>query len=70
MDIDIKVNTLKQMHHIIVKINNEDMRGDWELLVGNKPCDTDFKNIAEDDGFYDECANLFTDLITDSGYWN
>lgn len=70
MDIDIKVNRLKQMHHIIVNINNEDMRGDWELLIGSKPCDEDFKHIAEDDGYYDECSNLFTDLVTDAGYWH
>lgn len=70
MDIDIKVSRLKQMHHIIVNINNEDMRGDWELLIGNKPCDADFKHIAEDDGYYDECSNLFADLVTDAGYWH
>lgn len=70
MDIDIKLDRLKQMHHIILNINNEDMCADWELFVGSKPCDADFKYIADNDGYYDECSRLFADLITDAGYWH
>lgn len=71
MDIcDIKANRfdqLKQMHHIILNINNEDMYADWMLLIGS---DADFKYIAENDGYYNECSRLFADLITDAGYWH
>lgn len=69
MDIDIKGNRfdqLKQMHHIILNINNEDMCDDWMLLVGNE---SNLKHIAESDGYYDECSILFADLVTDAGYW-
>lgn len=69
MDIDIKLDLLKQMHHIILNINIEEMCADWALLVGHNPCDIDFKHIAEDDGYYNECSNLFADLVTDAGYW-
>lgn len=65
MDICDRINSLIQMNNIILNINNEDMYEDWMLLIGNE----DLRNIAENDGFYSECSNLFADLITDIGYW-
>lgn len=65
MDICDRINSLTQMNNIIININNEDMYGDWMLLIGNES----LENIAEDDGFYSECSRLFSDLVTDIGYW-
>ena len=67
MDIYDRLSQLKQMHTIILNINNEDMCADWMLLIGSKP---DFNHIAENEGYYDECSSLFSDLVTDIGYWN
>ena len=69
MEIDIsdRLRQLQQMHNIILNINQDDMRLDWMLFVGNNP---DFKCIAENDGYYDECTILFSDLVTDIGYWH
>ena len=67
MDICDRLNQLNQMHRIILNINMEDMCADWMLLIGNEP---DFKHIAENDGYYNECSSLFSDLVTDIGYWH
>lgn len=67
MDISDRINQLKQMHNIILNINKEDMREDWMLLIGHQP---DFESIAESDGYYYECSILFSDLVTDIGYWH
>lgn len=63
---DIRVNQLEQMHNIILNINNEDMYEDWMMLLHEES----FNNIAESDGFYNECLTLFSELVTDVGYWH
>lgn len=71
MDIcDIKskrIISLNQMHSIICNINNEDMYGDWMLLVRSS---ANFDIIAASDDYYDECNSFFADLVTDVSYWN
>lgn len=67
MDICDRLNQLTQMHNIILNINIEDMCADWMLLVGSEP---DFKDIASNEGYYNECSSLFVDLVTDSSYWH
>ena len=63
---EIRLNNLKQMHHIVLNINSEDMIDDWMLLLQNEP----FSKIAESDGFYNECLTLFSELVTDVCYWH
>lgn len=63
---EIRLNQLNQMHNIILNINSEDMCADWMLLLQNEP----LSKIAESEGFYNECLNLFSELVTDASYWN
>ena len=67
MDISDRLRQLHQMHNIMLSVSQEDMRLDWTLFIGNTP---DFNVIAEDDGYYNECIILFSDLVTDIGYWH
>lgn len=72
MDIcDIKeyrANQLMLMHNAILDRHNDDIYGDWVLLLCSESHDVNFNSVAENEGFYNECCNLFNDLISDAGY--
>ena len=66
-----RIRQLKAMHLLMVEVNNEDIYADWILLVPDEPSEDDFDFMAESDGLYEECCDLFTSLIADAcnGYY-
>ena len=59
-----RLQTLKVMHQMILETKNEDIVADWILLLHDEPSE----KIAESDGFYNECYELFVELIADESY--
>ena len=63
---EYRIKQLKTMHQFMIDIGDEDIYADWILLVPDEPNEEDFDFIAESDGFYDECVDLFTSLLNDA----
>ena len=61
-----RIRQLKAMHLLMVEVNNEDIYADWILLVPDEPSEEDFDFMAESDGLYAECFDLFVSLMADS----
>lgn len=59
-----RIQNLKVMHQMILETKNSDIFADWILLLHDEPSE----KIAESDGFYNECCDLFADLIADESY--
>lgn len=62
-----RIRQLKAMHQLMVEVNDEDIYADWILLVPDEPNEDDFIFMAESDGLYSECFDLFVSLIADAG---
>ena len=61
-----RIRQLKAMHLLMVEVNNEDIYADWILLVPDEPNEDDFDFMAESDGLYEECCDLFVSLMADA----
>jgi hypothetical protein len=59
-----RIQHLNVMHQMILETKNSDIFADWILLLH----DEQSENIAESDGFYSECCDLFEELIADESY--
>ena len=60
-----RIRQLKAMHQVVLEVGDEDIYDDWILLVPDEPSEDDFMFMAESDGLYDECIDLFVSLMED-----
>lgn len=54
---------VKAMHTIINNMNHEDAYMEWVYLVPDCPSEDDLRDIAEDDGLFQDACNLFRELM-------
>ena len=62
-----RMNQLKAMHELMLNVNDEDIYMSWINLMPDEPSEEDFKDMALDDEQYNECFDLFIELIADEG---
>lgn len=66
--LEARVAQLKAMHELMLNVNDEEIYMTWIVTgVPDEPSDTDFEDIALDDEMYNECFDLFVDLIKYKG---
>ena len=64
----VRVAQLKAMHELMRNANDEYIYGAWIVSgVPDEPFEEDFIDIALDDEMYNECFDLFVELIEDEG---
>ena len=63
-----RVEALKAMHTLCTYLNDEDGYFEWiELGVPDDPDKSDFIEIASDESYFDEVAEVFYNVIKDYG---
>ena len=62
-----RVNQLKAMHTLMCETNDENIYMRWIYLMPDCPSEEDFADIAINDEQYDECFDLFVELIAKPG---
>lgn len=62
-----RVEQLKAMHELMLNANDEEIYMSWICVMPDCPSDVDFEDIALDDEMYNECFDLFVDLIKYKG---
>ncbi len=63
-----RVQQLKAMHELMCNANDEYIYMTWIITgVPDEPSDADFEDIALDDELYNECFDLFVELIQSDG---
>lgn len=64
-----RIEQLKLMHRLMELANDESIYLHWITLgVPDCPNEYDFQGIAEDDGMYNDCVELFARLIAEEDY--
>ena len=64
----VRVEQLKAMHELMRNANDEYIYGSWIVTgVPDEPSEEDIEYIALDDELYNECFDLFVELIKDEG---
>lgn len=59
-----RMNQLKAMHELMRNANDEEIYMTWIVTgVPDEPREEDFEDIALDDDYYNECFDLFIELI-------
>lgn len=64
---DARINQLKAMHNLMCEANNENIYMVWIYLMPDCPSEEDFADIAINDEQYNECFDLFVELIAKKG---
>lgn len=64
---EARIAQLKLMHKLMVEANDENIYMRWIYLMPDEPTAEDFEDIAEDDEDYNECFDLFVELISLKG---
>lgn len=62
-----RIAQLKAMHELMLNSNDEEIYMSWIYLMPDEPSEEDFKDIALDKEDYNECFDLFIELIKDEG---
>jgi DNA-directed RNA polymerase subunit RPC12/RpoP len=62
-----RTEQLKAMHELMLNANDEEIYMSWIYLMPDEPSEEDFEDIAMDDEQYNECFDLFIELIKDEG---
>ena len=62
-----RVAQLKAMHELISNANDEGIYMIWIYLMPDGATEEDFKDIALDDDLYNECWDLFAELVKRKG---
>lgn len=63
-----RMSQLKAMHTIMCNTNDEDIYATWIITgVPDEPSEDDYEYIAMDDELYNECFDLFVELVKDKG---
>jgi len=58
-----RIQILKEMHHIMINMSNEDAYMDWIAYgIPDEPTDDDFDFIAEDPESFADCVKWFFDV--------
>ena len=66
--IDVRIEQLKAMHELMRNANDEGIYMSWIVTgVPDEPSDKDIEYIAMDDENYNECFDLFINLIKHDG---
>lgn len=64
----MRIKQLRRMHELMVQTNDEDIYWTWSGFgVPDCPTYDDFESIAEDKENYNECFDVFVELIADKG---
>jgi hypothetical protein len=58
-----RMRQLKAMHELMRNADDETIYMSWIGLVPDEPSEEDFEYIAADDDMYNECFDLFIELI-------
>ncbi len=65
--IKIKVNMLKQMHEVMLNMNDERYYEEWIVLgMPDEPNEDDFESVAENPEKWVETVNFFAKLTADN----
>ena len=64
---EARINQLKAMHALMCEANDERIYMRWILYMPDEPMEEDFIDIASDDEQYNECFNVFVNLISKNG---
>lgn len=62
-----RVAQLKAMHELISNANDEHIYMSWICVMPDGATEEDFRDIAFDDELYNECFDLFVELIKHKG---
>lgn len=62
-----RVAQLAAMHELISNANDETIYMSWIYLMPDGATEEDFRDIAFDDDLYNECWDLFTELVKRKG---
>ena len=64
---EARINQLKAMHNLMCEANDENIYMVWIYLMPDCPSEEDFADIAISDEQYNECFDLFVELIAKKG---
>jgi len=64
---EARMEQLKAMHELMRNANDETVYMTWIYLMPDEPSEEDFKDIAMDDEQYNDCFDLFVELIQGKG---
>ena len=64
---EARINQLNLMHRLMIEANDENIYMTWILLMPDEPTDEGIEDIAMDDEAYNECFDLFVELIAKKG---
>lgn len=65
---EARIEQLKAMHTMMCYSNDEYIYGTWIITgVPDEPTQEDFEGIALDDELYNECFDLFVELVKSDG---
>ena len=62
-----RIAQLKAMHELISNANDESIYMSWIYLMPDGATEEDFEYIALDDDLYNECWDLFAELVKRKG---
>lgn len=66
-NLEARMKQLAAMHELMCQANNEFIYLEWIGTVPDEATEEDFKDIALDDELYNECFDLFVQLIAKKG---
>ena len=64
--LDARLTQLKAMHELMCAANDEEIYMEWISVMPDQPIEDDFFSIACDDEQYNECFDLFVQLIANN----
>lgn len=65
--LNARMAQLKAMHELMCNANDEGLYMSWIYLMPDGATEEDFRDIAFDDDLYNECFDLFVNLIKYKG---
>ena len=65
--LEARMAQLKAMHELMCNANDEGLYMSWIYLMPDGATEEDFRDIAFDDEMYNECFDLFVDLVKYKG---
>lgn len=65
--LNARINQLTSMHELMCNANDERIYMEWIYLMPDEPSEEDIRDIALDDQTYNECFDLFVELIKYEG---
>ena len=64
---EARMTQLKAMHELMCNANDEGIYMEWIYLMPDEPSEDEFQYIAMDDEQYNDCFDLFVELIRGKG---